>query len=94
MAKRLEVMALIHGFSVLTDEQAEMVRELRVAREAAAKRRAARKASAPATSGFACQECGHKFRTIKAAERAAFGPNGCPKCGGADIDLSSPAVSS
>lgn len=37
-------------------------------------------------SGFACQECGHKFKTIAAAEKAAFGPNGCPKCGGADID--------
>ena len=32
-------------------------------------------------------ECGHKFRTLKAAERAAFGDAGCPKCGGADIDL-------
>ena len=38
------------------------------------------------TSGFACNECGHKFRTIKAAEKAAFGPDGCPKCGGADIE--------
>ena len=38
-------------------------------------------------SGFSCMECGHKFKTIKAAERAAFGPNGCPKCGGSDIDL-------
>jgi predicted nucleic acid-binding Zn-ribbon protein len=37
-------------------------------------------------SGFACMECGHKFRTIAAAERAAFGPDGCPRCGGADID--------
>lgn len=35
---------------------------------------------------FACMECGKKFYTVKAAERAAFGPNGCPKCGGADID--------
>jgi hypothetical protein len=40
-------------------------------------------------SGFACMECGYKFRTIASAERAAFGPNGCPKCGGADIDLAS-----
>jgi hypothetical protein len=32
-------------------------------------------------------ECGHKFRTVKAAERASFGPNGCPGCGGSDIDL-------
>lgn len=38
-------------------------------------------------SGFACMECGHRFPTLKAAERAAFGPNGCPKCGAADIDL-------
>lgn len=38
-------------------------------------------------SGFACVECGHKFRTVKAAERAAFGDEGCPKCGGSDIDL-------
>ena len=42
------------------------------------------------TSGFECLECGHKFRTLKAAERASFGPNGCPKCGGSDIDLSPP----
>lgn len=40
-----------------------------------------------AGSGFACMECGHKFRSVKAAEHAAFGPNGCPKCGGSDIDL-------
>lgn len=39
------------------------------------------------TSGFACMECGHKFRTIKAAEKASWGSTGCPKCGGADIDL-------
>ena len=25
--------------------------------------------------------------TLKQAERASFGPNGCPKCGGADIDI-------
>jgi hypothetical protein len=37
------------------------------------------------TSGFSCMECGYKFKTLKAAERASFGPNGCPKCGGADI---------
>lgn len=35
--------------------------------------------------GFKCMECGHKFRTIAAAEKAAFGADGCPKCGGADI---------
>ncbi len=43
------------------------------------------------TSGFACGECGHKFKTLKAAEKASFGPNGCPKCGGSDIDLASSA---
>jgi hypothetical protein len=35
---------------------------------------------------FKCQECGSKFRTARAAERAAN--RGCPKCGGVDIDLS------
>lgn len=39
------------------------------------------------TSGFACMECGHKFKTLKAAEKASFGDKGCPKCGGSDIDL-------
>jgi len=34
---------------------------------------------------FKCQECGHGFRSVKAAEKAAFGVNGCPVCGGADI---------
>ena len=37
------------------------------------------------TSGFSCQECGKKFRTLKAAERASS--VGCPKCGGVDVDL-------
>ena len=37
-----------------------------------------------------CQECGKKFYSIKAAERASFGPHGCPKCGGSDIDVSPP----
>lgn len=32
-----------------------------------------------------CQECGRRFRTAKAAERASN--NGCPGCGGVDIDL-------
>lgn len=40
-------------------------------------------------SGFACMECGHKFKTVSAARKAAFGSKGCPKCGGADIDLAS-----
>lgn len=34
---------------------------------------------------FECMECGKKFRTVKAAERAAS--EGCPNCGGVDIDL-------
>jgi predicted nucleic acid-binding Zn-ribbon protein len=32
-----------------------------------------------------CLECGRRFRTARAAERAAN--NGCPHCGGVDIDL-------
>lgn len=38
-------------------------------------------------TGWACMECGHKFKTVAAAKKAAFGDRGCPKCGGADIDL-------
>lgn len=34
---------------------------------------------------FKCLECGRKFKTTKAAERAAN--RGCPGCGGVDIDL-------
>jgi hypothetical protein len=34
---------------------------------------------------FKCQECGKKFKTVKAAERASY--HGCPKCGGCDIDV-------
>ncbi len=34
---------------------------------------------------FICLECGRKLRTLNAAERAAN--NGCPKCGGVDIDI-------
>lgn len=40
-------------------------------------------------SGYVCMECGHKFKTMSAARKAAFGPKGCPKCGGADIDIAS-----
>lgn len=36
---------------------------------------------------FKCMECGRKFRTTRAAEKAAFGNDGCPRCGGSDIDL-------
>lgn len=32
-----------------------------------------------------CQECGRKFRTVQAAERAAS--DGCPNCGGVDVDV-------
>jgi len=35
---------------------------------------------------FECQECGHKFFSVKAAERASSGDSGCPGCGGSDID--------
>jgi predicted nucleic acid-binding Zn-ribbon protein len=34
---------------------------------------------------FVCLECGKKFRTARAAERASY--NGCPKCGGEDIAI-------
>jgi predicted nucleic acid-binding Zn-ribbon protein len=34
---------------------------------------------------FKCMECGRKFRSVRAAERAAS--DGCPGCGGVDIDL-------
>jgi predicted nucleic acid-binding Zn-ribbon protein len=32
-----------------------------------------------------CQECGRRFKTTRAAERAV--EEGCPGCGGTDIDL-------
>lgn len=34
---------------------------------------------------YVCLECGKKFKTEKAAEKAV--DDGCPKCGGTDIDL-------
>jgi predicted nucleic acid-binding Zn-ribbon protein len=34
---------------------------------------------------WTCLECGRKFRTVKAAEKASY--NGCPGCGGVDIDF-------
>lgn len=34
---------------------------------------------------FECMECGKKFYTVAAAERATN--HGCPKCGGSDIDM-------
>jgi rubrerythrin len=39
-----------------------------------------------------CQECGYQFRTARAAERASLGDDGCPGCGGTDIDFSLPLV--
>jgi hypothetical protein len=41
------------------------------------------------TSLYACQECGRKFRTARAAGKASR--DGCPGCGGVDIDLDVPA---
>ena len=35
---------------------------------------------------FVCNECGRKFYSLKAAEKASFGPSGCPGCGGSDIE--------
>jgi len=34
---------------------------------------------------FKCMECGRKFKTARAAEKAAW--DGCPGCGGADINM-------
>ncbi len=39
---------------------------------------------------FYCQDCGHRFRTVKAAQKAAFGDNGCPRCGSSDVDVGPP----
>lgn len=41
---------------------------------------------------FACQECGRAFYSTRAAERASFGDDGCPGCGGSDIDIHVPAA--
>lgn len=43
---------------------------------------------------FYCQECGRKFRSVKAAEKAAekAANDGCPKCGGVDIDEGKPDI--
>lgn len=41
---------------------------------------------------FACLECGRKFKTDGAARRAL--DNGCPNCGGCDIDLARTTVRS
>ena len=34
---------------------------------------------------FECLECGKKFYSAAAAEKASM--EGCPKCGGSDIDV-------
>lgn len=34
---------------------------------------------------FICNECGKKYKTVRAAEKASY--NGCSKCGGVDIDI-------
>jgi len=36
---------------------------------------------------YSCQECGWLFYATAAAERAAFGDDGCPGCGGCDVDV-------
>ncbi len=36
-------------------------------------------------TAYKCYECGRKFATTASAERAAN--DGCPRCGGVDIDL-------
>ena len=36
---------------------------------------------------FECMECGKKFYSVTAARRAMNGDEGCPGCGGSDIDL-------
>ncbi len=41
---------------------------------------------AQSVRNWACQECGRKM-TAEAAYRAAFGANGCPKCGSTGVDL-------
>ncbi len=46
----------------------------------------ARKRRSTRTPLFKCQECGHKFFSVKSAENASFGDSGCPGCGGSDID--------
>lgn len=38
---------------------------------------------------FECLECGHKFYTVRAAEKAVNGDSGCPGCGGVDVDVAS-----
>ena len=39
-------------------------------------------------NGFQCMECERIFNSINAAEQAM--EEGCPKCGGSDIDIATP----
>ncbi len=39
-------------------------------------------------AAFYCQECGRAFRTVAGAQRAM--DEGCPKCGGSDVDVMPP----
>ena len=39
---------------------------------------------------FMCVECDHKFKNAASAEKASL--NGCPNCGGVDIDLDAVAI--
>lgn len=43
------------------------------------------------TPMFQCQECDRTFNTVRGAEKARN--NGCPKCGGCDIDFYGHGVS-
>jgi hypothetical protein len=54
------------------------------------RRRRKAKAKRNPDSGFVCLECGHKFRSVAAAEKAAFGDEGCPDCDGSDINFDYP----
>lgn len=42
---------------------------------------------AEAGSRYQCMECGRRFKSHRSAERAVN--DGCPRCGGTDIDLAS-----
>ncbi len=48
-----------------------------------------KRANSRSKRDWQCQECGHKM-TLRQAEHAAFDLEGCPKCGGADIDMVAP----
>lgn len=54
--------------------------------------RLAARARDASPSPFKCAECGHEFGTVEEAERASFGEDGCPSCGGSDIELTEAAA--